>query len=58
MKKSLRSIRLMASIASLALFAYVLERSGQAAVFDEVRLLGWGFAALVLLSGLRSERGL
>jgi Lysylphosphatidylglycerol synthase TM region len=52
MKKSHRSIRSLASIASLALFVYVLERSGPAAVFNEVLLLGWGFAALILLSGL------
>jgi hypothetical protein len=31
MKKSLRCIRWLASIASLALFVYVLERSGPAA---------------------------
>jgi hypothetical protein len=44
MKKSLRCIRWLASIASLALFVYVLERSGPAAVFNEVLVLGWGFA--------------
>jgi len=53
MKKTLRSLRPLASIASFALFVYVLERSGPAAVLDKIRLLGWGFAFLILLSGAR-----
>ena len=53
MKKNLRYLRPLASIASFALFVYVLERSGPAAVLDKIRLLGWGFALLILLSGVR-----
>jgi hypothetical protein len=50
MKKVLRPL---AAMASLALFVYVLARSGPAAVLDKIRLLGWGFVGLILLSGLR-----
>ena len=53
MKKILRHFRLLASIASFALFIYVLQRSGPEAVFDKIRLLGWGFAFLILLSAAR-----
>ena len=51
MKTTFRYLRPLAPIASFAFFVYVLERSGPAAVFDKIRLLGWGFALLVLLSG-------
>jgi hypothetical protein len=53
MKKVLHYVRPLAAMASLALFVYVLARSGPAAVLDKIRLLGWGFVALILLSGLR-----
>jgi hypothetical protein len=53
MKKTLHHLRLLASIASFALFVCVLQRSGPEAVFDKIRLLGWGFAFLILLSGAR-----
>src|ERR1700691_3022558 len=53
MKKALRHLRTLASIASFALFVYVLQRSGPEAVLDKIRLLGWGFAFLILLSGAR-----
>ena len=53
MKTTFRYLRPLAPIASFAFFVYVLERSGPAAVFDKIRLLGWGFALLVLLSGAR-----
>jgi uncharacterized membrane protein YbhN (UPF0104 family) len=53
MKKTLRHLRPLASIASLALFVYVLQRSGPETVLDKIRLLGWGFAFLILLSGAR-----
>jgi len=43
----------LASIASIALFVYVLQRTGPAAVLDKIRLLGCGFIALILLSGVR-----
>jgi len=53
MKKTLRYLRPLASITSAALFVYVLERTGPATVLDKMRLLGWGFAVLMLLSGVR-----
>ena len=43
----------LASAASAALFLYVLQRSGPGVTFSKVRLLGWGFASLILLSGAR-----
>jgi hypothetical protein len=54
MKKNLRHLRLLAFIASFALFVYVLQRSGPEAVFHKIRLMGWGFAFLILLSGARN----
>jgi hypothetical protein len=53
MNNTLRYLRPLASIASIALFVYVLQRSGPGAVLDKIRLLGWGFIALILLSGVR-----
>ena len=53
MKKILRHLRLLALIASFALFVYVLKRSGPAAVLNNIRLLGWGFVILIVLSGVR-----
>ena len=55
MKKTLRHLRLLASIASFALFVYVLQRSGPEAVLDKIRLLGWGFVILIVLSGARQS---
>src|SRR5208282_1956864 len=53
MKNTLRYLRPLASIASVALFVYVLQRTGPVAVLDKIRLLGWGFVLLILLSGIR-----
>ena len=53
MNNTLRYLRPLASIASIALFVYVLQRTGPAAVLDKIRLLGWGFVVLILLSGVR-----
>ena len=53
MKKILRHLRLLAFIASFVLFVYMLQRSGPEAVLVKIRLLGWGFAFLILLSGAR-----
>jgi uncharacterized membrane protein YbhN (UPF0104 family) len=53
MNNVLRYVRPLGSIASIALFIYVLQRSGPGAVLDKIRLLGWGFITLVLLSGVR-----
>ena len=48
-----RYIRPLASIASVALFVYMLKRTGPATVLDKMRLLGWGFVVLMLLAGVR-----
>jgi hypothetical protein len=48
-----RYIRFAASVASIALFVYLLQRTGTAAVFENVRVVGWGVVALILLSGAR-----
>jgi glycosyltransferase 2 family protein len=53
MKKILRCLRPLVSIASFALFVYVIQRSGPDVVLDKIRLLGWGFVVLILLSGIR-----
>ena len=53
MNNFLRYLRPLASIGSIALFVYVLQRSGPEAVIEKIRLLGWGFAVLILLSGVR-----
>ncbi len=53
MKRSLHYLRPLASIASLALFFYVLRRTGVSTILDGARELGAGFVVLVLLSGLR-----
>ena len=53
MTNTLRYLRPLASIGSIALFVCVLQRSGPGAVLDKIRLLGWGFIVLVLLSGVR-----
>lgn len=53
MKKTLHYLRPLATIASLALFVYVLRRTGTGSILDSARALGWGFAVLILLSGLR-----
>src|SRR6266568_4949116 len=53
MKKTFRYLRPLVSISSFALFAYVIQRSGPQAVLDKLRMLGWSFAFLILLSGIR-----
>jgi Lysylphosphatidylglycerol synthase TM region len=53
MKKTLHHLRPLALVASLVLFVYTLQRSGPEAVFHKIRLLGWGFAFLILLSAVR-----
>lgn len=53
MRKTLRYLRPLASIASLALFVYALRRTGIANILDGARALGAGFVWLILLSGLR-----
>jgi hypothetical protein len=41
------------SIASIALFIYLVQRTGPGAVLGSVRLAGWGVVVLILLSGVR-----
>ena len=53
MKKTLHHLRPLAFIASFALFVFALQRSGPEAVFNKIRLLGWGFGFLILLSAAR-----
>src|SRR6266567_1423383 len=53
MKKTIHYLRPLVSLASFALFVYVIQRSGTEAVLDKIRLLGWGFAFLILLAGVR-----
>ena len=53
MKKNLHHVRSLASVASVALFINMLKRTGPGAIVDKIRLLGWGFAVLILLSGVR-----
>ena len=52
-KKKHQFVRVAASVASIALFVYFLRRTGTASILDSARALGWGFALLILLSGLR-----
>jgi hypothetical protein len=44
---------LLASLVGLALFVYFVRQAGVTEIADGIRRLGWGFLALVLLSGLR-----
>jgi uncharacterized membrane protein YbhN (UPF0104 family) len=53
MKTAVRYLRPVGAIASIALFVYLLQRTRPEAVLDNIRLLGWGVAALILLSGVR-----
>jgi hypothetical protein len=53
MRKTLRYLRPLASLASLALFVYALRWAGTRTILDSARALGVGFVWLILLSGLR-----
>jgi len=53
MKRNLHYVHILAAVASLALFVYMLRRASNATVLDKARLLGWGFAFLIVLSGAR-----
>ncbi|HLN03665.1 MAG TPA: lysylphosphatidylglycerol synthase domain-containing protein [Bryobacteraceae bacterium] len=48
-----RYLRPVASVASIALFVYLLHRTGPMAVLENIRVVGWGAVALILLSGAR-----
>ena len=47
-------LRWLAAVASSALFVYVVARAKPEVILDKIHLLGWGFAVLILLSGIRS----
>lgn len=53
MTRNLHYVRILATIASLAFFVYILGRTSTATVLDKAALLGWGFAFLIVLSGAR-----
>jgi len=53
MKKVSPYLRPAASLASIALFVYLLQRTGPVAVLENIRVLGWGLVVLILLSGAR-----
>ena len=53
MKVGLRYLRPIAGIASIALFFWLLQWTGPEVLLQNFRVLGWGVAALILLSGLR-----
>jgi len=46
-------VRLLAAVASVLLFAWMVSRTGLASILDQMRLLGAGFIFLILLSGVR-----
>jgi uncharacterized protein (TIRG00374 family) len=53
MKRNLHYVQILATVASLALFVYMLRRASNTTVLDKARLLGWGIALLIVLSGAR-----
>jgi uncharacterized protein (TIRG00374 family) len=53
MARNLQYLRTLAAVASVSLFVYMLGRTSTATVLDKARLLGWGFAFLIVLSGAR-----
>jgi len=53
MKRNLHYVPILATVASLALFGYMLGRTSSTTVLDKARLLGWGFVFLIVLSGAR-----
>jgi uncharacterized membrane protein YbhN (UPF0104 family) len=53
MKRNLHYVQILATVASLALFVYMLRRASNTTVLDKARLLGWGVALLIVLSGTR-----
>ena len=46
-------VRTLATVASVSLFVYMLGRTSTVTVVDKARMLGWGFAFLIILSGAR-----
>jgi len=53
MKVGLRHLRPIAGMAGIALFFWLLQRTGPEVLLQNLRVLGWGVGALILLSGLR-----
>jgi hypothetical protein len=50
----LRHLRWLGIVASVVLFVYVVARADPKLIFANMRLLGWNFALLVILSGFRN----
>jgi glycosyltransferase 2 family protein len=53
MKRGSRYFCGLSLAASLALAIYLVTRAGVSSIFEKFQLLGWGFAALILLAGVR-----
>jgi hypothetical protein len=53
MKTSRLYVRPAAIIIGIALFAYLVQRTGVETVLQNIRLLGWSMILLILLSGVR-----
>jgi len=53
MKNNSRYLRPVVAMVSMALFAYLLRRTGVETVLQNVRQLGWFIFLVILLSGLR-----
>lgn len=48
-----RYVRLLAAFASIALFVWMVSRTGPATILDQMRFLGTGLFLLIFLSGVR-----
>lgn len=48
-------LRVLAVGAMLALFSYLVVRTGITPILERFRLVGWGFVLLILLSGARQD---
>lgn len=51
--KTFRYVRLLAAFASVALFVWMVSRTGLATILDQMRVLGTGLFLLIFLSGVR-----
>lgn len=51
--KTFRYVRLLAALASVALFVWMVSRTGLATILDQMRVLGTGLFLLIFLSGVR-----
>ena len=53
MKRGSRYLCGLSLAASLGLAIYLITRAGLSSIFEKFQLLGWGFATLVMLAGMR-----